>query len=93
MDLDNIKGKSIPVLSAAGVTRSSLFGSVVRGNYDENSDVDFLVELPRGKTLLDLMDLKLKLEKVLGKQVDLLTYNSISPYLKDSILKNQYRII
>ncbi len=93
MDLTSIKNKSIPVLSSAGVTRSSLFGSIVSGGFNDNSDVDFLIELPRGKTLLDFMDLKEKLEAALGKSVDLVTYKSISPYLKDSILKSQFQLI
>lgn len=93
MNLDDIRVKAVPVLSSAGVTRSSLFGSVVKGDFSKNSDVDFLVEFPRGKTLLDLVDLKLKLEKVLGKRVDVLTFKSVSPHLKESILGSQHKII
>ncbi len=93
MDLKSIKTKALPVLSEAGVIRSSLFGSVVRGDSREDSDIDVLVEFPRGKTLLDLVELKLKLEKVLGKPVDILTYRSVSPYLKGSILSNQYQLL
>lgn len=92
-NLERIKKIALPVLKAAGVTRSSLFGSYVRGENRLDSDIDILVELPRGKSLLDLIRLEKKLEKVLGKKVDLLTYNSIHPLLKDYIQKDQLQIL
>lgn len=92
-NLDEIKNKAIPILKEAGVKRSSLFGSVVRGKAREDSDVDILVEFPKGKSLLDLVKLERKLEQTLGKKVDLLTYNSIHPLLKDYIYKDQFQIL
>ena len=89
----NITSKVLPVLKEAGVTKSSLFGSYVRGDYRTDSDVDILVELPKGSSLLDLVRLEKKLEKSLGKKVDLLTYNSVHPLLKNSIGKNQLQIL
>lgn len=91
--LKNVTDKILPVLKEAGVTRSSLFGSYVRGDYSITSDVDILVELPKGNSLLDLVKLEKKLEKALGKKVDLLTYNSVHPLLKDNIGKNQLQIL
>ncbi len=76
-----------------GVIRSSLFGSYVRGDNKEDSDIDILVELPKGKSLLDLVGLEQKLEDVLGKEVDLLTYKSMSPYLKEYINNSQIQIL
>jgi len=92
-EIEQIKNKIIPALKRAGVTRSSVFGSVVRGEASENSDVDILVELPKGKTLLDLVGLELELKDILQRDVDLLTYRSISPYLKDIILREQVQIL
>ena len=91
--LKNVTSKVLPVLKEAGVTKSSLFGSYVRGDYRTDSDVDILVELPKGNSLLDLVRLEKKLEKALGKKVDLLTYNSVHPLLKDYIGKNQLQIL
>lgn len=91
--LKNVTSTVIPVLKKAGVTRSSLFGSYVRGDYHKDSDVDILVELPKGSSLLDLVRLEKKLEKALGKKVDLLTYNSVHPLLKDHISKDQLQIL
>ncbi len=92
-NLDNIKNKALPILKEAGVTRSSLFGSYVRGEETEDSDIDVLVELPKGKSLLDLIGLENKLQEALGKKIDLLTYKSISPYLKVYIQKDQIQIL
>ncbi len=91
--LKSLTSKVLPVLKEAGVTKSSLFGSYVRGDYHKDSDIDILVELPKGNSLLDLVRLEKKLENVLGKKVDLLTYNSVHPLLKDHIGKNQLQIL
>ena len=91
--LQSVTDKVLPVLKEAGVTKSSLFGSYVRGDYREDSDVDILVELPKGNSLLDLVRLEKKLENALGKKVDLLTYNSVHPLLKDHIGKDQLQIL
>lgn len=91
--IKKIKDKALPILKEAGVTKSTLFGSYVRGDYGTNSDIDILVEFPKGKSLLDLVRLEKKLENALGKKVDLLTYNSVHPLLKDQISKSQLRIL
>ena len=62
--------------------RSSLFGSIVRGNTKPDSDIDLLVELPKGKSLFDLVELKLTLENLLKKNVDIGTYNSLDPLIR-----------
>ncbi len=92
-DIEQIKNKITPTLKKAGVTRSSIFGSVVRGEADGDSDIDILVELSEDKTLLDLVGLELELKDILKKDVDLITYRSISPHLKDIILREQVRVL
>jgi len=93
ISLDEIKNKILPILKEAGVKKSSIFGSYVRGDQIESSDIDILVELPKGSSLLDLIGLEIELKKAVGKKVDLLTYNSINPLLKDYIQKDQLRIL
>jgi len=88
-----IKNKALPILKEAGVTRSALFGSYVRGDNKEDSDIDILVDLPRGKSLFDLIDLQMNLEKTLHKKIDVVTYNSLHPLLKDRILAEQVGIL
>jgi hypothetical protein len=91
--IEQIRERILPLLKEAGVLRSSLFGSVVRGEQTEESDIDILIEFPKGKSLIDLIDLEMKLEQTLGRKVDLLTYNSVSPYLKEYIQHDQLQIL
>ena len=93
MDINKIKQKSIPIFKEAGVKRSSIFGSYKRGEQNEESDIDFLIELPIGTSLFDLVALQLKLEESLQRKVDLVEYEGIKPQLKDIILNDQIRIL
>jgi predicted nucleotidyltransferase len=92
-DLDQIKNIVIPVLKEAGVTRSGLFGSYVTGEAGEDSDIDILVEVPGGTGLFAFAALQHKLEEILNKKVDLVTYKSLHPAIRDEILKEQLPIL
>lgn len=92
-DIQQIKDVIIPILKQAGVGRSSIFGSFVRGETTPESDIDILVDLPKGKSLFDLVELKLQLEEALQKKVDVLTYRSISPFLADVIKREEVQIL
>ena len=93
MRIDEIKARIYPTLIKFGVKKASLFGSTVRGNVTKKSDVDILVSLPKNASLLDLVGLKMNLEEVLGKKVDVLTYDSLHPLLRDRILDEQVPIL
>lgn len=82
MNIEKLKKQINPVLEKHDVRRASLFGSFARGQDTPESDIDILVELDKGKTLLDLVRLENELKKTLGKEVDLLTYNSLHPEIK-----------
>lgn len=92
-EIKTIKKQILPILKKAGVLKSSLFGSVVRGEANKKSDIDILVELPKNKTMFDLIDLEKKLETKLGKNVDLITYRSVHHLLRDIIFKEQVQIL
>ena len=62
-----------------------VFGSVVRGENRADSDVDLLVEFDEGKTLFDLIGLKLDLQALLGTSVDVVTPKSLR-YIRDRVL-------
>ena len=87
--MKQISEKIIPILVKYGVSRASLFGSFARGDETEKSDVDILIDLPKGMSLFGFADLKMELEGTLKKDVDLVTYRSIHPLLKEAILKEQ----
>jgi len=92
-NLSEIKNKVIPILKNAGITRSAIFGSYVRGEETEKSDIDLLVEYPKGTNLFDVVDLQDKLENALGRKVDLVSYKTIKPRLKPYILSEQVQIL
>ena len=69
-----------------GVKRIGIFGSVVRGEAGKDSDVDVVVEFEDGKkTFENFINLALFLEELLGRKVDLLTSESVSPYIRPYI--------
>ena len=92
-NINNIKKKILDILRKHDVKRASIFGSVARGEANEGSDVDILVEFKGRKSLLDLAGLKLELQEVLGMDVDVITYNSIHPLLRTRILKEKVAIL
>jgi predicted nucleotidyltransferase len=75
-------------IRTAGARRLGLFGSWVRGEARETSDLDFLVEFEPGRKTFDgYMDLKLLLEELFGRSVDLVIAEGIKPRLRESILR------
>ena len=91
--IEELKKRILPVLQRYDVARAAIFGSLVRGEDTENSDIDLLVEFKGEKSLLDLAGLKITLEELLKTKVDVLTYNSLHPLLKDRILSEQKVIL
>lgn len=85
MSLSHIQSIIIPYLKRYGVRRAELFGSQVRGDANEKSDVDLLVELPKGASLFDFIGLKQDLEDALGVRVDLVEYAAVKPSLEPYI--------
>ena len=91
--LEEIRNKILPILKHHGVIRAAVFGSFVRKEMKEDGDIDILVELPKEKSLLDFVALKLELEETLGKKVDLVEYSTVHPLLKERVLKEQVRVL
>lgn len=87
--LERITKKTLPILKKYGIQKAAVFGSYARNEQKENSDVDMLVQPTNGMSLLDFIGVKLDIEDALNMTVDLVSYNGISPYLKDKILSEQ----
>jgi predicted nucleotidyltransferase len=74
-------------IRALGVRRLGLFGSFGRGEQDAESDVDLLVEFEPGQKTFDgFMRLAFYLEALFGRRVELVTPESLSPYIGPHIL-------
>jgi predicted nucleotidyltransferase len=91
--LDEIRKALIDVLREHEVKKAALFGSIVRGEATEESDIDLLIEFEGRKSLLDLAGLKLDLQELLRRRVDVLTYKSLHPLLRERILSEQEVIL
>lgn len=75
------------IASKYGARNIQLFGSIARGEADEASDVDFLVELEPGKTLLDLGGIQYELERLLGRRVDVVTKRGLKARIRERVLR------
>lgn len=69
-----------------GVTNVRIFGSFARNDHGQYSDVDLLMDPPKGMSLFDLSGLKTQLEAALHRDVDVIPARSIKPLLRDTIL-------
>ena len=77
----------LQLASLHGAKNIRLFGSVARGEDIATSDIDFLVEMEKGRTFLDLVGFWQDLEEMLGRKTDVITDGGISPYLRAQIYK------
>jgi predicted nucleotidyltransferase len=85
--LDRLKAEAPGLRPKYGVKTLALFGSVARGDDHEGSDVDVLIEFAGPATFSNFMGLKLDLEDLFGRPVDLLTPDSLGPAMRSEIEK------
>lgn len=75
-------------IKALGVKKLGLFGSFVREEQRHDSDIDLLVEFEQEKkTFKNFMALSFLLEEILNRQIELVTTESLSPYIRPYIVK------
>ncbi len=87
-DLERLRSRREEILSRAadrGARNVRVFSSAARGETESGSDVDLLVEMEPGRSLLDLVGLWQDLEDLLGTRVDLLSDGGLSPHLRERI--------
>ena len=84
-----IQDKKEQVLALAarhGASNVRIFGSVANGTAEEDSDIDFLVDLEKGRSLFDLGGLLMDLQQLFDRKVDVVTENGLHWYIKERIL-------
>jgi predicted nucleotidyltransferase len=84
-NLRTLKPQIIEIASQFGVSDIRVFGSVARGTAKEGSDVDLLVQIEAGRSLLDLIGFEQKLEDEFGISVDIVVEGGIHPMLESAI--------
>jgi predicted nucleotidyltransferase len=83
--LQSKRSQIIQIAARHGAQNVRVFGSVVRGDARPDSDIDFLVDMEGGRSLLDLVKLSQDLEELLHRKVDVLTDGGLSPHLEQHI--------
>jgi hypothetical protein len=81
------KAKIVESCRRNDISFCGLFGSFARGEADENSDIDLLVRFSKPKGF-DWINVALEIEDALGRKVDLVTEKGLSPYIRDSVMKD-----
>ncbi len=91
--IKEIKRKIIPILKEYKVSKAGIFGSYARGEQKKKSDLDILIKIDNNAGFFTLIDLKLEIQKVIKRKVDLVEYGTIRKELKDQILNDEIRIL
>ena len=89
MSIDELRLRRHEILSLAeryGARNVRVFGSIARGDDRPESDIDLLIDVERGRSLLDVIGLEQELGHLLGRRVEVLTVGGLSPYLQQRIL-------
>ncbi len=77
----------LDIAARHGAVNVRIFGSVARSEAGPDSDVDFLIELEPGRTLIDHAELYLELKQLLGCEIDVVTEKGLRPRIRDRVLR------
>ena len=80
-----VREKLVEIAKATGMSFLALFGSVARGEATATSDVDLAVRFSRAIDLFELAGIKLAIEKVVGRPVDLVPVDSAYPFVRETM--------
>jgi predicted nucleotidyltransferase len=94
MEIDQLlrekREEILEIAAKHGARNVRIFGSVARGDAGESSDIDLLVDMESGRSLLDRSELIADLQDLLGRKVDIVTEQGIYWLLKRRILKEAH---
>jgi len=90
--VENKRDEILRIAGRYGATNIRIFGSTARGEGGPESDIDLLIDLEHGRSLLDLIAIKQDLQDLLGCEVDVVTEAAISPLIRDEILNQAVNI-
>lgn len=89
----NNKKTIIRIAKRHGAKSLSLFGSTARGEEQQSSDIDLLVEFEKGRSLIDLVRLERELEEALSVEFDVVTPNSLHPRIRERVDKEKVPVL
>lgn len=87
--IDYFEKNKLKLRADYGVRRIGIFGSLITGNFNENSDIDIAIDMEKEKkNIHNFFELKRTLEKELNRKIDLGFIDSIKPIIKENIEKH-----
>jgi predicted nucleotidyltransferase len=91
MDLERLlrerRGDILKIAARYGASNVRVFGSVARGETNEHSDIDILVDLEPGRSLMDLGGFLYDLQELLGSEIDVVTERGLCARIRERVLK------
>jgi predicted nucleotidyltransferase len=87
VSLEEKRSEILRIAAGHGAQNVRVFGSHARGQARRDSDLDLLITLENGRSLLDLVAIKQDLEDLMGCSVDVVTEAALSPYIHDGVLQ------
>jgi predicted nucleotidyltransferase len=91
MDVETVlrekKNEILRVAEKHGAHNVRIFGSVARGQADDQSDIDLLVSMDPGRSLLDHAALWLEMQQLLGQEVDVVSERGLKPRIREHVLR------
>lgn len=87
-----LKDSILAIAASNGAEDVRIFGSAARNEAGPQSDVDVLIRLANGRSLLDIVAFKQDMEELLGCEVHVVTERSVSPYMKEEVLREAVRL-
>ena len=85
--LEALKPQVLEVAKRYGALNLRIYGSIATGQEHPTSDLDLLIDLPKGQSLLDLISLRKELEDLLGCPVDMTEAENLHPLIRSQILE------
>jgi predicted nucleotidyltransferase len=85
-EIQKYKNQMLAIGRQFGITSIKVFGSTVREKADQMSDVDLLVELEPGRSLLDLGGFQMAVKDLINQDVDIVTANGLRDRIKETVL-------
>ena len=85
--MDDLRRRIREIARAHGATRVRVFGSVARGDDGPGSDLDLLITVRPGVSLLDIAGIKVDVEEAVGRETDVVIERALHPHVRDRVLR------
>jgi predicted nucleotidyltransferase len=92
-ELEQYQQLILPVLKRYFIKRAAIFGSFAKGNNNENSDIDLLIEPATGFTIFKMLKLEEEISELINRKVDLVEFSALKPSIRNEVLLSSINIL